>query len=245
MGSIVLTKSSLVTLKKALSKKIPEVRSSHLAEALAAALRCRTHASLLAKFSALHNDPPIELLDSDSFARRLQELGYVLDPGFSFELLDNSGVIPTVDPRGRHIKYKSARDKAWRNLVVCGINAGLQQKLFSLRFDDNRWASADKEGCLFDFILPNGLPARGCIYDIKFGELSIHVAVNPKGNWVRAGNAGFAAGDAFAVGWIERERGAWLQSSTTLFNCRRMLLRSLSTISAEPNGYGDRGRVIM
>jgi hypothetical protein len=52
-------------------------------------------------------------------------------------------------------------------------------------------------------------------------------------------------GDVFAAGWLERKTGAWLQSSTTSFNCRRYLLGYLSQLEVEPHGYGDKGRVIM
>jgi hypothetical protein len=91
-----------------------------------------------------------------------------------------------------------------QTLLPFRTNLGCQvarPKLFTLRYGDNRFA----EKQLFDFTLPNGLPARGWVGDIGFGELSIHVAVKPKGDWVRAANAGFSAGDAFATTWLERE----------------------------------------
>lgn len=91
-------------------------------------------------------------------------------------------MISTVDMSAWDIEYKSSRDMAWRNLIVLTINAGIEQKLFSLRPDDNRWPGADKrESWLYDFLLPNGLPAKGCVSDAGWGELSIHAAVNPKG----------------------------------------------------------------
>ena len=140
--------------------------------------------------------------------------------------------------------YKGERRQAWRNLMVCAVNEALRLKLFSLRPNDNRWRG-DK-GCLFDFALPNGLPARGYVGDAPFAELSIHVAINPTdGDWVRSNDAGFDAGDAFATGWLERKRGAWLQSSPSLFNCRKKLLKPLASMVVEPKGYVDRGNVIM
>ncbi len=244
MASIELTESALATVKKALREDLPDVRSSHLTEALAAALRRRTHAALLAELPALLDDPPIELLDDDRFDQRLQELGYLPEPEFSFELLNDSGVFTTLDQNAWDIDYKTARDKAWRNLIVSAINAGLQQKLFSLRLDDNRWPDHDKQGFLFDFTLPNGLLVRAYVHDIHHGELSIHAAVNPIGDWVRAGNSGFAAGDAVATGWLERKLGVWLQSATTQFNCRRALIPVLAAMDVAPLGYGDRGRVM-
>jgi hypothetical protein len=243
MASIPLMGSSLAVVKKALREALPDVRSSHLSEALAASLRRRTHASLIAELPGYRDDPPIELLVDELFDRRLQELGYPPDPEFSFEWLNNSGAIPTLAPNAWDIDYRSVREKAWRNLMVCVINEGLRQKLFSLRPDNNRWPNAENDGCVFDFTLRNGLPARGYVHDIGFGELSIHAAVNPISDWVRCGNAGFDAGDAFAAGWLERQEGAWLQSATNLFNCRKVLVTSLAGLEAEPLGYGDRGGV--
>ena len=245
MAAVSLTEPSLAAVKKALIRDKPDVRSSHLTEALAAALRRRTHASLVSELPGYQNNPPIEILNDELFDSRLQKLGYPPDTEFSFELLSDAGLISTLDPRGWDIEYKSNRKRAWRSLVVSAANAALSQKLFTLRPNDNRWPNAKNEGYLFDFTMPNSLPARGYVEDAGFAELSIHVAVNPKGDWVRASNAGLSAGDAFAAGWLERERGAWLQSATTLFNCRRTLLKSLASITVEPYGYGDRGRVIL
>lgn len=111
--------------------------------------------------------------------------------------------------------------KAWRNLMVCAVNAALEQKLFSLRPGDNRFPDNMRQGELFDFVLPNGLPAKGSVSDAGFNEVAVHAAVNPKGNAVRAYNAGFDAGDAFGTTWVERERGAWMQSSDSTFTFHR------------------------
>ena len=247
MAAIALSESSVAAVKKALAKCKPNVRSSHLSEALARALRRRTHAALRADLARYLGDPPIELLDDELLESRLKEMGYRPEPGFSFERLEAPGIIRTVDPDGRGIKYRSERARARRNMMVCAINAALDQKLISLRPNDNRWPGAKngEKGALFDFAMPNGLPARGYVEDAGFAELTVHVAVNPKGDWVRAGNGGFAAGDAFARSWLERRRGAWLQSATTGFNCRRTLVKTLASMTVEPHGYGDRGHVIV
>ena len=62
---------------------------------------------------------------------------------------------------------------------------------------------------------------------------------------VSAFNAGFDAGDAFAAGWLERERGLWLQFSPERFNCRRAMVEMLASLDIQPAGYGDRGKVMM
>lgn len=244
MAAISLTEQNLVALKKGLASAIPDIRSSHMTEAIAAALKFRTNASLRSKLPSYCNDPPIVILNDKLFVKRLQKLGYPPIPMFRFESIKAAALIPTSDPRGAAIKYKSDRKKAWRNLLVCTVNKALDRKLFSLRPDDNRWPDNDNKGWLFDFILTNGLPARAYIHDANFAELGIHVAVHPKGESIRYSGSGFRAGEAVAIGWLERKRGAWLQSATTMFNCRRNLLKPLASIAVEPKGYGDRGNVI-
>lgn len=252
MASIPLAESALASLKKSLRTEYPDIKSSHLTEAIAAALGRKSHAALLADLIQQQVSPDYDLLDDEGFDKRLQEFGYPADPEFSFEWLDKSvpELISTLPPSAFDIEYRTERERAWRNLMVCAINEGLRQKLFTLRPDNYNWAPQEnahhrRDGRIFDFALPNGLPARGYVGDAGFGELSIHVAVNPNGDWVKAWNAGFEAGDAFAAGWLEREKGAWLQSSTTQFNCRKLLLTSLANIDVRPRGFGDRWRVIM
>lgn len=59
------------------------------------------------------------------------------------------------------------------------------------------------------------------------------------------GNARFEAGEAWGQTWLERRTGFWMQSSNTLFACRRSLIPALAGLQVAPKGYGDRGRVIM
>ena len=194
------------------------------------------------------HDRPFVLLHSQRFIDRLTQLGYADDSEFDFEMTiikPVPGVVSTVPESAYDIEYKTARQKAWRNLMVCAVNAALEQKLFSLRPGDNRFPDNMRQGELFDFVLPNGLPAKGSISDAGFNEVAVHAAVNPKGHAVRAYNAGFDAGDAFGTTWVERERGAWMQSSDSSFNCRKSLLDQLASMRVEPHGYRDRGRVIM
>jgi len=214
MASIPLAESALASLKKSLRTEYPEIKSSHLTEAIAAALGRKSHAALLADLSRA-DSLGCDLLIDEDFDKRLQEFGYPADPEFSFEWLDKSvpELISTVPSSAFDIEYRTERERAWRNLIVCAINEGLRQKLFTLQSDNYNWEPQEnahhrRDGRIFDFALPNGLPARGYVGDAGFGELSIHVAVNPNGDWVKAWNAGFTAGDAFAAGWLEREKGA-------------------------------------
>jgi hypothetical protein len=254
MASIPLSESALASLKKSLRSDYPAVRSSHLTEAIAAALGRKSHAALLADMAKLNGNLEFALLEDELFDKRLQEFGYPSDIEFNFEMFVDSipGIISTMPLSAFDIKYGTARESAWRNLMVCAINAGLYQKLFTLNPDNYSWAENEpkdvgrvKDGCLFDFVLPTGQPARGYVDDAGFGELTIHVAVNPTGSSIKAWNAGFSAGEAFAAGWLEREKGAWLQSATTQFNCRKSLLKILADMEVHPCGFGDRGRVIM
>lgn len=253
MASIPLSESALASLKKALRKEVPHARSSHISEALAACLGYKTHAALLAALPGVAEDPPFVVLDDERFDQRLQELGYPPDPELNFELLDGCGALVSTGTEYRlDYKYRTTREKAWRNLMVLTINEGLRQRLFSLRTYDNRWPGAAPESmghtgtdCFFDFPLPDGEPVRGYVSDAGFGELNIHAALYPKGKMVAAFNGGLDAGEAFAAGWLERERGAWLQFSPERFNCRRVMLEMLATLEVQPAGFGDVGKVIV
>lgn len=259
MAAIAISESALAPLKKALRNDFADEKSSHLTEALATSLGFKTHAALLAVVAAEADDPPIVLLKTERFVDRLEAFGYPKDTEFDFEFLTRQvpALISTVSATAIENAYNSSRTMAWRNLLVFTINEGLRRKLFSLRSKDNRWPGAvpaelqaggggpSDEGVFFDFNLPNGLPVRAFVSDAGWGELSIHAAVSPIGTWVRAGNAGFEAGDAVANTWLERERGAWMQSATTLFSCRRTLVQALADMQVEPMGFGDKGNVIM
>jgi len=100
-------------------------------------------------------------------------------------------------------------------------------------------------GHIFDFNLPNGLPACAYISDAGFDRVSVHSAVHPKGYVVRADNLGFKSGEAAGNTWLERRRGAWMESASNLFTCRRALVQALADMHVEPMGFGDKGRVIM
>lgn len=250
MAATPLCEVPLAGLKKWLLDQYDEVKSSHLSEALACSLGFRTYASMQAAMVGPEKDRPFVLLNTPRFVARLVQLGYEDDPEFDFEFavrnqLESVGIVSTRPYTAYEIDYRTTRQKAWRNLMVCAVNAAIDQKLFTLRPGDNRFPDNMRRGELFDFVLPNGLTARGSVADAGFDELSVHAAVNPKGDGVRAYGAGFDAGDAFGTTWVERRRGAWMQSCDNSFNCRKSLLGELAELQVEPLGYGDRGHVIM
>lgn len=249
MAAIALTEASVVAVKNCLRDDFIDVKSAHISEALAYSLGYRTHAALLAALTLTASDPPFVLLRTDRMRARLVEFGYPDDSEFDFELLIKSPpeVISTVPMSAYEIDYKTQRKKAWRNLMVCAVNAALEQKLFSLKAGDNRFPDNMRRGHSFDFVLPNGLQARGAVSDAGFDELSVHAAVNPNPKIKEAitYGAGLETGDAVGSTWVERRDGAWIQTSETSFHCRRALLPVIAKLEVEPAGYGDRGRVIM
>ncbi len=249
MAAIPLREESLATLKKHLLDEFDEVKSSHLTEALAHCMGFRTNASLKAAMTGPEEDRPFRLLDSEQFLFRLTEFGYPFDPKdpeFDFDIWhDQYGVIRTMPSSGYEIEYRTPRERAWRNLMVCAVNAALEQKLFTLRPGDDRFDDKMRAGHIFDFVLPNGLPARGSVATAGFDELSIHAAVNPKGDRVRSYGAGFAAGDVYGSTWLERRDGAWLQSTLTNFRCRKPFVSELADMVVKAQGFGDRGKLIM
>ncbi|MFV5264573.1 hypothetical protein ACMUMS_13575 [Acinetobacter courvalinii] len=249
MASVLLNQIALSNLKSAIQLAFPNCKSSHLTESMAAALGFKTNAALKAYLLNSSVNRHYGLLDGVAFMQRLKELGNSNLPlTYNFESLkDLDGVISTV-PSGAYLhKYGTKRQIAWRNIMVFSINEALKKELISLDIPSN-WQSEPyikQEPVLFDFYLPNDLPVRVYISDAGFYELSIHAAVNPKNNSVKAFNAGFNAGDAFATSWLERETGAWLQNNSSQFSCRKFLLESLASLEIKPLGYGDRGRIIL
>lgn len=252
MSAVLLDKDALRALKRAVVADLPEVRSAHVSEAIASAAGFRTHAALLSSLQQCSDYPYYVLLDEDRFLNRLIALGYPSSCDIIFALLDCPAVVLTGDQYRDQFHYNSMRAKAWRNLMVCAINAGLQQRHFSLAPYRNTWPGADSHrtgyrgtGYTYDFSLANNLPARAYVSDAGFGELKIHAAVMPRGDLVSYTDAGFAAGDAFAEGWLERDRGFWLQHSPEMFACRRRLLPAIASCEARPMGFGDRGKVLI
>lgn len=250
MAAVSLCESSLANLKKALRDEFPDAKSSHIQEALAYSLGHNTSAALKASMVTLMGselDSPFALLDTTRMRERLVQLGYQDDQEFDFEVMQLSrieGTVSTKPVSAYDIEYKTVRQLAWRNLMVYAVNAALEQKLFSLRPGDDRFKDNLRQGQTFDFVLPNGLPVRGSISDAGFEEISIHAAVNPKGDAVRAFNAGFDAGDAFGTTWVERRTGAWIQSNDRNFTCRRYLAPTLAALEVNPAGFGDKGAVL-
>lgn len=243
MAAISLTDTSVSALKNALRDEFVETKSSHLSEALAAAMGYRTYASLRAALHPVEADAPFVLLDSVAMRERVRELDGYQDDDFDFEMMRRvvPELVSTECPRGYEFTNDTARKRAWRNVLVLAINTALDRKLFTLRPGDNRFGS----GQVFDFELPNAMPARGYVHDAGFDELTINVAVVPKENGsIRSMAAGFDGGEAYGSTWLERKLGFWMQSYHSAFACRRHLMPILEGLEVRAQGYGDHGRVI-
>lgn len=134
----------------------------------------------------------------------------------------------------------SQRAQAWRNCLVAGVNAATEHGLFSLTTEaDGSWG-AIKTSRPAKFHLGPFL-SSAMVFDAGFGEIGVCVAVCPSGRFGDCVNGGFEAGAGFAVGWLQRERGAFLQTSdgqiSGSFVCRAWLKPALVAYRVEPRGF--------
>lgn len=269
MSAIILSADNILTLKRTLRPFYEEVGSAHLTEAIASALGFRTHAALIARIGTMDpKDPEIEVLDDEAFFHRLGSFGYDIQDdrrkmgAFDWlptDLQDRGILVNTTAPSTFEIEYKSLRQKAWRNVLVSALNAGIEQRLFTVRPGDNRWPGwepdrekrmrqHDRSGVTFSFVFGDGVPALAYVGDAGWDELRVNVILWPTDqgkNWVEVANTGFHAGDVIAGGWLERRDGAWLQHSTRGLRCRKHRLEAVASVSVRPKGFGDRGDLKM
>lgn len=260
MTAIPLTEESVRAVKRVLATRYPAHKSTHLTEAVAAACGFNSHAALLASAKTRDPvDPEYVLLRETPFWQRLEEItGTQLaaaDKKLAFDLLiypQEAGALKTSSTRTRKVDYgKSARLRAWRNVMVAAINAGLDQRLFGVRPGDNRWPGYTPDRSrhhphIYRFMLGT-IPIIASIDDAGFDELSIHAGLWPTTDAERhigAGFAGFTTGEVWASGWLERKDGAWLQTGTAgpaAFRARRARLDIVAALRIEPKGYADGG----
>lgn len=97
MPLMILTDENIAAAKTALRTQLPQVRSSHLTEAIATGLRFGTHAALKAAMAAGAALPPgIALASPADFDRRLQEFGYEPLPGDLFGSVVSGRSLPDL-----------------------------------------------------------------------------------------------------------------------------------------------------
>lgn len=75
MAALLLTSANLQAVKAAAQRAWPDVKSSHITEALAAAYGYRTHAAVLADLNRSAY-PPLVQANPSAFSERLSDLGY-------------------------------------------------------------------------------------------------------------------------------------------------------------------------
>lgn len=237
--------ASARNLKAIARRRLPHIDSAHLTEATAASLGFRTHAALRA---ALKNSPTAAAQPpcTRRFAERLTALGHPADPAMELALPDLS-VSYAVFMTTPLTAIRGPRFRAWRNLMVSGINAGLQQGLFGLSPNQNYWHAPTNQdidqshGGLVRFTFEDGSPALASFREISGDELAVRVVLRPTSLDVDPQHyGGFPDGEAFAHGWLERRLGAWIQDAVTL-SCRRRLLHPVGSVLVEPKGYADQG----
>ena len=134
------------------------------------------------------------------------------------------------------------RYKAWRNVIVASVNAGIKSGRMSLDTE------GDVDPSPLVFQLSDGMNIATVFYcnQCPWSEISVTAWVNPiNGNLPEAGVAyGMPRSDladCTAQGWIERRNGKWIQDGV-LFRCRRSLIKPLSEVHIEPDGFLDHGR---
>lgn len=127
------------------------------------------------------------------------------------------------------------RMRAWRNMLVAGVNAGLAQGAFTLSPGPVR-----KEPYDFTF---DGMPALAHAQDIGLDEIRLNVVVEPtdKGAaFIHCGCPGQSLmpeyGAAMASGWLRRDGAARLEGRGRIF-CRQYLNDRLAFATVEPNGF--------
>ena len=239
--------SAVREFKRLATKKLTGVSSAHLTEAVAASLGYRTHAALRAALDG-QDTILVSKPSNQALLQRLKELGYGGIPARLTVLpeLDSSYTPFRCDPLRKHT---GKRWHGWRNLLVAGINAGLEQRLFGLSPSQDWWPGGGRHSNSsvghYEFEI-EGRSATASVDVISGDELAINVVLTPTRPSVLADHyQGFSDGDAHAQGWLERRLGAWLQDGGAAFTCRRPILPWLSGLTIEPKGYADQGSFIL
>lgn len=243
-----VSEASVRHLKKIAARRVSGVSSSHMSEGIAASLGFRTHAALCAALNG-QRTAPAQKPSNARLGTRLRQLGYsnVPTPLQVLPELDRSYSPWRQDPLR---KRRGVRWRAWRNLLVGAINAGVEQGVFGLSPGEDWWgtpnAHGERRGGRYRFTFDGRMPALVSVHAISGDELSIHVVLNPKHDRVAPDCFdGFGDGDAHAQCWLERRLGIWIQDAMTGFSCRRLLLPEVASVMIEPNGYADLGSFIM
>lgn len=227
-------------VKSRLAVAFPHIPSSHLTEALAAAAGFNTNAALRASFWEPGADPAAKRsleFDDSKFLQRLRSLGHD-------DHWDWRGFSRFAETEWVGGLYNSPRSRCARNLMTAAVTSGLLQKVFGLGAGDNFWpGSEERHGHFFHVWMPADIPVVAWVNDVGMGELVIHVACWPKGDVIRY-HGGFEAGEATAIGWLERADGKWIMNDHRGgidLSVRRALHTRLSQAITPTLGFLDQG----
>ena len=248
VSTFFVSETALRTLKQRAQRGVKDVSSSHLSEAVAAALGFKTHAALR---TALAGRATTEARKPSNarLVQRLRQFGYAVS--------DELRLLPEFEHSYSPFKtfplrtQRSARWRVWRNLMVAAVNAGLEQRLFGLSEGENWWpgGAEDSHYCArstYRFMVDEDLPAVASVDAISGGELSINVVLKPRKADIRPEwYCDLSSGDAVACGWIERRLGAWIQDGGEDVHCKRALQSRIADMAIEPIGYSDQGSFFM
>ncbi|MFC5771733.1 hypothetical protein [Thauera sinica] len=240
-----VSEAAVRNLKRGAERHAFGVSSSHMSEGVAAALGFKTYAALRA---ALAGRATIEVPKPSNarLVQRLRQLGYAA-------MADDLRLLPEFEHSYSPFrafplrKVSAVRWKAWRNLLVAAINAGLEQRLFGLSPGENWWpgGAPESHACersIYRFMVDGSLLAIASVDAVSGDELSLHAILNPRNAEVEPGPFnGLRDGDAWAHCWVERSLGAWIQDGGEDFSCKRIVQSRLAELRIEPLGYSDQG----
>ncbi len=132
------------------------------------------------------------------------------------------------------------RYRAWRNVMVASVNAGIERGVLSLL------PGAQIAETVIQFRLDQNIVQAAFSSD-HWDEIHVQAFVNPRpGVYAHSCNGldGPLAlyADCQVRGWVERRHGPYVQDGA-LLRCRRAMVHGLSGLAIEPNGYADHGRL--
>ena len=140
--------------------------------------------------------------------------------------------------------YDVGRPMVWRNVMVAGINAGIEQGFFGVELKQNYFGYCS---ATYHFSI-EAIPAIAnvCLKSFWEDEVSFHIALYPTADaerWIRPASlfaAASRAGDVFAMGWLERrEEGAFLVPTVETLCCHSYREATVAALNVEARGYFD------
>ncbi len=186
MNLMILSNENVAAAKAALCAQLPQVRSSHLTEAIATGLQFRTHAALKAAIDASAGSlPGVALADPAEFARRLRELGYEAAPSDPFRAIVAGHSLPDLTyaefkrsdraSNDRHYYYCQRRNRPMVIVRVARIYAELEWDCITVSPDQEDYLYGTDNGralgrLMFDKFqaLARGAPGKPIFFGGSF-----------------------------------------------------------------------------